>query len=177
MAQISIRDLQMLSAKTIGALPGPTTVKSGGRTVALLVPLKAADPDRLAAVLTSAEALAKGRDPAADYAALAPFGEVDPVDWSVEAVRALTRNRVDYLPIDQIDGRIATTLFVVYPPCIATIVPGERLGARAKPMLDYLKVFEQSANLFPGFEAEIQGLYREIEPDGSIRFYTYVMQE
>jgi hypothetical protein len=90
MGHISIRDLQKLSAKTIGALPGPTTVKSGGRTVALLVPLKAADLDRLAAVLTRAEALAKGRDPAADDAALAAFGEIDPVDWSVEAVRALT---------------------------------------------------------------------------------------
>jgi ornithine decarboxylase len=94
-----------------------------------------------------------------------------------EAARALVRNKVDYLPISAITDRVATTLFVVYPPGIATIVPGERLGARAKPMLDYLKMFEQSANLFPGFEAEIQGLYREIEPDGSIRFYTYVMQE
>jgi hypothetical protein len=54
---------------------------------------------------------------------------------------------------------------------------GERLGARAKPMLDYLKVFERSANLFPGFEVEVQGIYREVEPDGSIRFYTYVMRE
>ena len=78
----SIRDLRKLSAETIRALPGPTTVKSGGRTVGPLVPLKAADPDRLGAVLTRAEALAKGRDPAAD-AALVPFGEVDPVDWSV----------------------------------------------------------------------------------------------
>jgi hypothetical protein len=39
------------------------------------------------AVLTRAEALAKGRDPAADDAALAPFGEVDPVDWSGEATQ------------------------------------------------------------------------------------------
>ena len=78
----SIRDLRKLSAETIRALPGPTTVKSGGRTVGPLVPLKATDPDRLGAVLTRAEALAKGRDPAAD-AALVPFGEVDPVDWSV----------------------------------------------------------------------------------------------
>lgn len=94
-----------------------------------------------------------------------------------DAVRMLTRNQVDYLPIDQIEGRIATTLWVVYPPGIATIIPGERLCERAKPMLDYLKMFEKSANLFPGFEAEIQGLYREIEPDGSIRFYTYVAKE
>jgi hypothetical protein len=90
MAHLSIRDLQKISGETIGALPGPTPVKSGDRTVGLLVPLKVADPDRLAAVLARAEALAKGHDPTADDAALGPFGEVDPVDWSLEAVRALT---------------------------------------------------------------------------------------
>ena len=94
-----------------------------------------------------------------------------------EAVRQMVRNKVDYLPISEISGRIAATLFVVYPPGIATIVPGERLDERAKPMLEYLKMFERSANLFPGFEAEIQGLYREVETGGSIRFYTYVVRE
>ena len=91
-----------------------------------------------------------------------------------EAVQKLTRNQVHYLPIDQVEGKMATTLWVVYPPGIATIAPGEILDERAKPMLDYLKTFERGANLFPGFEAEIQGVYREIEPDGSIRFHTYV---
>jgi ornithine decarboxylase len=94
-----------------------------------------------------------------------------------EAARQLVRNNVDYLPIDEIEGRIASTLFVVYPPGIATIVPGERLDARAKPMIDYLKAFEQSSNLFPGFEAEIQGIYRETDASGAIRFYTYVVRE
>ncbi|HKU96983.1 MAG TPA: hypothetical protein VJR58_16990 [Vineibacter sp.] len=93
MTHLSIRDLQKISSETIGALPGPTPVKSGERTVGLLIPLKAADPDRLAAVLARAEALAKGRDHAKDDAALAPFGDVDPVDWSVEAVRALQAER------------------------------------------------------------------------------------
>jgi ornithine decarboxylase len=91
-----------------------------------------------------------------------------------EAVQKLTRNQVRYLPIDQVEGKIATTLWVVYPPGIATIAPGEILDERARPMLDYLKTFERGANLFPGFEAEIQGVYREIGPDGSIRFHTYV---
>lgn len=89
MSHISIRDLQKISGEAIGALPGPTPVKSGERTVGLLIPLKAADPDRLAAVLARAERLAKRRDVAADDAALAEFGEVDPVDWSVSAVKAL----------------------------------------------------------------------------------------
>jgi len=59
--------------------------------VALLVPLKTANPERLAAVLARAARLAKDRDPAADEAALAEMG-VDPTDWSVSALRALTRS-------------------------------------------------------------------------------------
>jgi hypothetical protein len=55
-----------------------------------LIPLKSADPDRLAAVLTRAEKLARSRDPAKDDVALAPYGPVDPVDWSIQADRALT---------------------------------------------------------------------------------------
>ena len=35
-------------------------------------------------------------------------------------------------------------------------------------MLDYLKMLEQSAKLFPGLEAEVQGLSRKVKPDGLI---------
>lgn len=93
MSYISIRDLQKISSEAIGALSGPTAVKSGDRTVGLLVPLKSADPDRLAAVLSRAEKLARGRNVAADDKELAKFGEVDPVNWSLAAVRRLTSKR------------------------------------------------------------------------------------
>jgi hypothetical protein len=89
MGSIGIRELQKISGEAIGALKGPTVIKSGFKTVGLLIPLKTADPDRLAAVLSRAEALARGRDVAADDAALAAFGAVDPVDWSLEAAREL----------------------------------------------------------------------------------------
>ena len=85
------------------------------------------------------------------------------------------RNDVEYLPIDAIAGRIATTPFVVYPPGIATIVPGERLTERAQPMIDYLKMFETCFNTFPGFEVEIQGVYREVDASGRVRLHTYVV--
>jgi ornithine decarboxylase len=94
-----------------------------------------------------------------------------------EAARMLTRNKVDYLPIDRIWGRIAATLMLVYPPGIATIVPGERLDDRAQPMIDYLLAFEAAENRFPGLGTEIQGVYREIETNGRIRFHTYVVRE
>lgn len=101
----------------------------------------------------------------------------EPAMTPQQAARYLTRNNVDYLPIDQITGRIATTLFVVYPPGIATIVPGERISEQALPMIAYLKAFERAENLFPGFGAEIQGIYREVEAGGAIRFHTYVARE
>jgi hypothetical protein len=88
MAHISIRDLQKISGEAIGALPGPTPVKSGNRTVGLLIPLKTANPGHLTAVLARAAALAKDRDAAVDEAALTGMG-IDPTDWSLEAVQAL----------------------------------------------------------------------------------------
>jgi ornithine decarboxylase len=38
-------------------------------------------------------------------------------------------------------------------------------------------VFERSSNLFPGFETEVQGIYRERDEAGAVRFYTYVVRE
>ena len=56
-------------------------------------------------------------------------------------------------------------------------MPGERLTERAQPMIDYLTMFEASFNTFPGFEVEIQGVYREVEESGRVRLYTYVVSE
>jgi ornithine decarboxylase len=93
------------------------------------------------------------------------------------AMNELVRNNVELLPIEQISGRIAATLALVYPPGIGVVVPGERYDERALPMLDYFRMFEAGGNLFPGFENEIQGIYRKEESDGTVRLYTYVVNE
>lgn len=90
MNHIGIRDLQKLSADSITALPGPTPVKSGDRTVAILIPLKPVNMARLEAALAQAEELAKDRDPKADDEALRQFGDVDPTNYDEETVRRLT---------------------------------------------------------------------------------------
>ncbi|AKJ70353.2 amino acid decarboxylase [Pandoraea thiooxydans] len=94
-----------------------------------------------------------------------------------DAMHELVRNNVELLPIDQIGGRIAATLALVYPPGIGVVVPGERYDDRAAPMLDYFRMFEAAGNRFPGFENEIQGIYRKTMDDGSVRLYTYVVSE
>ncbi len=91
MSYISIRDLQKLSGEKIQRLPGPTAVKSGDRTVALLFPLKKPDPKRLSTALRRAREAAKKRDRAADDAALIAMG-IDPTDYSEETVRAIQKD-------------------------------------------------------------------------------------
>ncbi len=93
MAHLSIRDLQKISGEAISALPGMTAIKSGQKTVGLLIPIRRINPDDLRPILERAEALAKGRDVKADDEALRQFGEVDPVDWNEEAVRAVQEGR------------------------------------------------------------------------------------
>ena len=90
--------------------------------------------------------------------------------------RRWSRNEVDYVPLDEIKGRIAATLALIYPPGIGVIVPGERWDDRAQPMLDYFLAFEESFNRFPGFNYEVQGVYQE-RVDGRIKFHTYVVRE
>jgi ornithine decarboxylase len=94
-----------------------------------------------------------------------------------DATRLFTAGQVDYVPIDEVSGRIAATMALVYPPGIAVMVPGERWDDRAAPMIAYLKLFQDSYAHFPGFENEIQGVYPEQDKDGRVRLFTYVIRE
>ena len=55
------------------------------------------------------------------------------------------------------------------------MVPGERIGRNSSPMVDYMLAFESLENAFPGLSTEIQGVYRETQPGGGVKFYTYVI--
>lgn len=95
MTHIGIRELQKLSGETITALPGPTPIKSGDRTVAILIPLRPVNMDRLNAVLAEAEQLATAQDAAADDQALRALGvSVDPTNYDDETVRRLSQEHV-----------------------------------------------------------------------------------
>lgn len=100
----------------------------------------------------------------------------EPAMTSKDAYEALVANEVDYIPLDQMTGRISATLALIYPPGIGVVVPGERWDERARPMLDYFLAFEESFNRFPGFNYEVQGVYQEVQ-DGRIRFHTYAVRE
>ena len=86
-------------------------------------------------------------------------------------------NEAAYMPLAALPGRIAATLALVYPPGIGLILPGERYGDAASPLLTYLRMVEDGSNEFPGFEAEIQGIYRERGNNGRISLHSYVLAD
>jgi ornithine decarboxylase len=87
------------------------------------------------------------------------------------------RNNIDYVPLAAAEGRIAATLALVYPPGIGLIVPGERYGTGTNPLLSYLRLVEAASNKFPGFDVEIQGIYREHDAAGRVVLHTYVVRD
>lgn len=87
---------------------------------------------------------------------------------------AMVAGRVDLIPLDEVGGRVAATLIVVYPPGIPIMVPGERFAPDSAATA-YLRLFEENDNLFPGFENEMQGIFPKVDASGRKRYFTYVL--
>lgn len=83
-----------------------------------------------------------------------------PVMTPSEAFGNLVDGDVELVNLEKLDGRVAATLCVLYPPGIPVIVPGERFDQTVHPIIEYLQIFEQWAEAFPGFENEMQGVVR-----------------
>lgn len=88
MGHLSIRDLQKISGEAIEKLPGVTAITSGGRTIALLTPVRKPNPKKLREWADMVEAMAKERDPAEDERFLREVG-ADPTHWTRESIQAL----------------------------------------------------------------------------------------
>jgi ornithine decarboxylase len=93
-----------------------------------------------------------------------------------DAARLFTAGQIDYVPIDEVHGRIAATLALVYPPGIGVAVPGERWDERAAPMIAYLKLFEESYVRFPDSRTRSRACTRN-RTNGRVRLFTYVIRE
>jgi arginine/lysine/ornithine decarboxylase len=70
--------------------------------------------------------------------------------------------------IDDLEGRITTSLVTPYPPGIPLLIPGEVFN---KTIIDYLK-FAREFNLkCPGFETDIHGLVEEKDSLGVTHYF------
>ena len=72
------------------------------------------------------------------------------------------------MPIDDLEGRITTSLVTPYPPGIPLLIPGEVFN---KKIVEYLKFNREFARECPGFETDIHGLVQEVGADGSVHYF------
>ncbi len=91
-----------------------------------------------------------------------------------EANIQFIRNKVELVPLINIEDRIAAEGALPYPPGVLCVVPGERWSSTAKK---YFLALEEGINKLPGFAPEIQGVYLQKDTDGYIRAYGYVLIE
>jgi len=93
-----------------------------------------------------------------------------PVMTPADAFTALVQGTTEQVPLDRLDGRISAVTCLLYPPGIPVVAPGERFDVSARPIVDYLRLFERWEERFPGFENEVQGVVRERGADGTVKF-------
>ena len=84
----------------------------------------------------------------------------DPVMKPADAYHNLVRKNVEYIPLDEMMGRVPAVMMVPYPPGIPIIMGGELLNERARPIFDYLKQRQDFENEYPGYDSDIHGVER-----------------
>lgn len=86
---------------------------------------------------------------------------------SAETYQKLVRGKTKKVKIENIINRISGHLLVPYPPGIPILMPGERLGDKESPHIQFLLNLQEFGKRFPGFGHEIHGI--EVDKEGIFR--------
>jgi arginine/lysine/ornithine decarboxylase len=96
------------------------------------------------------------------------LSDLTPAMKPSDAYAQIAHRNTERVPVDDLLGRITTSLVTPYPPGIPLLIPGEVFN---KKIVDYLK-FAREFNLqCPGFETDIHGLVEEVGADGVKRYF------
>ena len=96
------------------------------------------------------------------------LSDLQPAMKPSDAFAYMAHRRTERVDIDDLEGRITTSLLTPYPPGIPLLIPGERFNRKIVDYLRFARVFNET---FPGFTTDVHGLVEEeIEP-GKRRYY------
>jgi arginine/lysine/ornithine decarboxylase len=85
-----------------------------------------------------------------------------------DAFACIASRTTQRVPIDELEGRITTSLVTPYPPGIPLLIPGEVFNRK---IVEYLKFNREFARECPGFETDIHGLVQETGTDGVTHYF------
>ena len=96
------------------------------------------------------------------------LSDLKPAMKPSDAYSQIAHRNTERISIDQLEGRITTSLVTPYPPGIPLLIPGEVFN---KKIVDYLK-FAREFNLqCPGFETDIHGLVEVKDDQGKTHYF------
>jgi arginine decarboxylase len=96
------------------------------------------------------------------------LSDLTPAMKPSDAYAHIAHRKTERVEIDELEGRITTSLITPYPPGIPLLIPGEVFN---KKIVDYLKFARQFNTECPGFETDIHGLVARIDENGKKRYY------
>jgi arginine decarboxylase len=83
------------------------------------------------------------------------LSDIVPAMKPSDAFAHIAHRTTERVAIDELEGRIATSLLTPYPPGIPLLIPGERFN---KKIVDYLRFTRTFNAMFPGFDTDVHGL-------------------
>jgi arginine/lysine/ornithine decarboxylase len=91
-----------------------------------------------------------------------------PVMTPSDAFSHIAQRTTQRVPIDDLEGRITTSLVTPYPPGLPLLIPGEVFNTKIVEYLKFNREFEREC---PGFETDIHGLVQEVGADGAMHYF------
>jgi len=96
------------------------------------------------------------------------LSDLHPAMKPSDAYARIAHRETERVDIDELEGRITTSLLTPYPPGIPLLIPGERFNRK---IVDYLRFTRSFNERFPGFDTDVHGLVAEEGADGKPRYY------
>ena len=104
------------------------------------------------------------------------LSDLQPAMKPTDAFSHIAHRKTERVNIDDLEGRITTSLLTPYPPGIPLLIPGERFNRK---IVDYLVFAREFNRQFPGFDTDVHGLVEEetAAADGQMYYVDCVKQE
>jgi arginine/lysine/ornithine decarboxylase len=96
------------------------------------------------------------------------LSDLQPAMTPSDAYAKIAHRQTERVEIEQLEGRITTSLLTPYPPGIPLLVPGERFNQK---IVDYLRFTRDFNKRFPGFDTDVHGLVEKSLDNGAVRYY------
>jgi arginine/lysine/ornithine decarboxylase len=96
------------------------------------------------------------------------LSDLTPAMKPSDAFAHIAHRTTERVAIDDLEGRVATSLITPYPPGIPLLIPGEVFNRK---IVDYLKFSREFNAQCPGFETDIHGLVEVVGADGKKAYF------